>query len=162
MLLWFFGHKNLILPYLLLYLLFLFLKTYFFCYLLTNMAGQYGVKTLCWLLWRKGIYKLVMSHVLKTEIFTLTWVHMVTKPHGANHVKLNLSFMVLDTNRSICICLQSPLICFWSNNTQMGHPIRGAPGLISGTSHIFFTHVSPLITTYADKSLHLVFMLMTR
>lgn len=88
------------------------------------MAGQYGEKKLCWLLWRKGIYKLVMSHVLKTEIFTLTWVHMVTKPHGANHVKLNLSFMVLDTNRSICICLQSPLICFWSNNTQMGHPIR--------------------------------------
>lgn len=49
---------------------------------------------------------------------------MASEPGGTNHVSVNLPFMVSDTNRSICICLPSPLICFWSNTTKMGLSTR--------------------------------------
>lgn len=70
---------------------------------------------------------------------------MVAKPHGANHVKLNLSFMVLDTNRRICICF---LICFWSNNTQMflfGYNIcrQGIAFSFYADDTLIFLHLKP-------------------
>lgn len=56
------------------------------------------------------------------DIFVFTLIHMTSRPHGTNLIKVNLFFLVVDRNRSIFICLQSPLICFSSTRTQMGSP----------------------------------------